>query len=331
MPFSEIQTNALAAKLNRKHVRTRKDVGKTLSYIEGWHAIAEANRIFGFGGWSRETLESNCVWQGTKQGRPACSYIARVRISVVSDGQRIVRDGSGAGQGQAACLGDAHEHALKEAETDATKRALVTFGNPFGLALYDREQRGVRGRRRKPKQVMTWRLSLGDGKAHEVFGDAVDFYAALRRALEATPTREAAQALFLENLDCLMQLRLMAPDLVNTCGQHYSEIIERLYAEHRQSLHDPQNGAGSLQKDGISIDKSKLVIGVPRRIRDKNHLSNVARQPCLVCGRKPSQAHHLTHMQPKAMGRKSSDEWTVPLCATHHRQLHDASRCCCFG
>jgi hypothetical protein len=70
------------------------------------------------------------------------------------------------------------------------------------------------------------------------------------------------------------------------------------------------------------IDKSALPISTPRRIRNKEHLRYVARQPCLICGRSPGQAHHLRFAQPRALGRKVSDEWVVPLCATHHRALH---------
>ena len=72
----------------------------------------------------------------------------------------------------------------------------------------------------------------------------------------------------------------------------------------------------------LAIDKSVLTIGVPRRHRNREHLRYVAQQPCLVCGRKPSDAHHLKYMQPRALGRKVSDEFTVPLCRIHHRLLH---------
>jgi hypothetical protein len=70
------------------------------------------------------------------------------------------------------------------------------------------------------------------------------------------------------------------------------------------------------------IDKSALPIGAARRIRDRDHLRYVAQQPCLICGRCPGHAHHLRFAQPRALGRKVSDEWVVPLCATHHRALH---------
>jgi hypothetical protein len=70
------------------------------------------------------------------------------------------------------------------------------------------------------------------------------------------------------------------------------------------------------------IEKSELTISEPRRHRDKAHLKFVASQPCLVCGRSPADAHHLRFTQPRAMGRKVSDEFTVPLCRTHHRENH---------
>jgi hypothetical protein len=70
------------------------------------------------------------------------------------------------------------------------------------------------------------------------------------------------------------------------------------------------------------IDKSKLTISEQRRHRDKAHLKFVASQPCLICERSPADAHHLRFTQPRAMGRKVSDEFTVPLCRTHHRDVH---------
>jgi len=70
------------------------------------------------------------------------------------------------------------------------------------------------------------------------------------------------------------------------------------------------------------IDKSKLTFGEPRRLRDKAHLKFVASQPCLICGRNPVDAHHLRFTQPRAMGLKVSDEFTVPLCRVHHRDVH---------
>jgi ERF superfamily protein len=76
--------------------------------------------------------------------------------------------------------------------------------------------------------------------------------------------------------------------------------------------------------DAVSwhIDKSSLALGEPRRYRDRAHLQFVSSQPCMLCGRQPSDAHHLRFAQPRALGRKVSDEFAVPLCRTHHRVLH---------
>jgi hypothetical protein len=58
------------------------------------------------------------------------------------------------------------------------------------------------------------------------------------------------------------------------------------------------------------------------RLRDKEHCKFVATQPCVICGRTPSEAHHIRCAQPRAIGRKVSDEYTVPVCRLHHRDLH---------
>ncbi len=150
--FSAEQITALSAPLDRAKVRQREQGRSSVSYLEGWQVIAEANRIFGFDGWQRETVALRCVNQSERTiGRDqkpgwGVTYTARVRISVSTTGQpALIREGCGAGHGIDTDLGQAHESALKEAETDAMKRALMTFGNPFGLALYDKQQREVTG------------------------------------------------------------------------------------------------------------------------------------------------------------------------------------------
>jgi hypothetical protein len=72
----------------------------------------------------------------------------------------------------------------------------------------------------------------------------------------------------------------------------------------------------------FGIDKSGLALSAPRRIRDRDHVKSVAKQPCLVCGRRPADAHHLRFAQSLAIGRKVSDEFTIPLCRGHHREVH---------
>ncbi|EAQ67886.1 hypothetical protein SynRS9909_01304 [Synechococcus sp. RS9909] len=147
--FSSRQRELLAAPLDRAKVRQREQGRMRVSYLEGWQVIAEANRIFGFDGWDRLTMDASCVAEHERPvGRERKSgwgvtYTARVRIVVIAGERCLIREGSGAGHGIDADLGLAHESALKEAETDATKRALMSFGNAFGLALYDKQQRQV--------------------------------------------------------------------------------------------------------------------------------------------------------------------------------------------
>jgi hypothetical protein len=92
------------------------------------------------------------------------------------------------------------------------------------------------------------------------------------------------------------------------------------------TVDDNPPASAPLQAEATSakIQKSELAISEPRRHRDKAHLKFVASQPCLVCGRSPADAHHLRFTQPRAMGRKVSDEFTVPLCRTHHRDNHSS-------
>ncbi|MEB3169945.1 MAG: RAD52 family DNA repair protein [Synechococcaceae cyanobacterium] len=150
--FTAEQVAALTAPLDRAKVKQREQGRGRVSYLEGWQVIAEANRIFGFDGWQRQTTSIHCVAQAERligrEQKPGwgVTYIARVRVTVaVHGGTPLIREGSGAGHGIDVDLGQAHESALKEAETDAMKRALMTFGNPFGLALYDKQQREVTG------------------------------------------------------------------------------------------------------------------------------------------------------------------------------------------
>ncbi len=144
MSFTPEQTALLSGPLDKANVATRTQGGTTLSYIAAWHAIAEANRIFGFGCWDRETVELRQLGEPRLvDGKNRVGYSARVRITVRAGDSVIVREGCGFGSGIDRDTDQAHESALKEAESDAMKRALMTFGNPFGLALYDKTQANV--------------------------------------------------------------------------------------------------------------------------------------------------------------------------------------------
>ena len=151
--FTSRQSALLADNLDPKVVK-KLTSGSKAQYIEGWHAIAEANRIFGFGAWDRELVrceETNrdlvdVMQNNAKAKQWRVGYLYTVRIIVHGpNGDVRKRDGTGFGTGYAKpeALGEAIESAAKEAETDAMKRALMTFGNPFGLALYDKSKSSV--------------------------------------------------------------------------------------------------------------------------------------------------------------------------------------------
>lgn len=152
MTFTDNMKAALAKPLDPRHVKPPAP-GKYGEYIEGWRVIDEANRIFGFDGWSRETVEMIEVCKAeTKIGRQQddgwmVGYRCKVRVTVLDHltdpPTHVVREGSAVGSGEARKLYDAVESAVKEAETDAMKRALMTFGNPLGLALYDKTKANV--------------------------------------------------------------------------------------------------------------------------------------------------------------------------------------------
>ena len=147
MEFSKEQVEKLNEPILAANVKEREagwgGKDNTLAYVEGYHVIAEANRIFGFGGWSSETIETTCV-----QNEPrAVSYIAKVRITVGD----VIREGTGTGHGNQTNHGNNHESAIKEAETDARKRAFMQFGNQFGLSLYNGKDKSWKENKEKPQ------------------------------------------------------------------------------------------------------------------------------------------------------------------------------------
>jgi hypothetical protein len=217
----------------------------------------------------------------------------------------------------------------KGAETDATKRALATFGNRFGLGLYDKEQNGVTGHRpRSPDQFAVYDSTgalFAEGLSPE------SFCGALRQMLEKSEGAPEIEALWSQNIAEMERLRLTRPNLRTAKGEHYSEVLARLVAERIDAFRPVSAGKSGVPSlplrpsriaPGGPVDKSALAIGPERRLRDKTHLKFIAKHPCLLCGRMPSHAHHLTFAQPRGLSLKVSDEFTVPLCAVHHDECH---------
>lgn len=256
--LSEKQLQQLRRKLNSQAIRTRNHNGREISYLEGWYVVSEANRIFGFDRWNRETLETRCIFGRDVQGTFVAAYIAKVRITILGGERSIIREAHGAGEGRGSSIGEAHEIALKASETDATKRALATFGRPFGLALYAGSQAA--------KQAKV---------AHR------------------EPDRPAT---------IVDPPSLTSPDQPSVFAGTSSP-----------------NGKADGDEGGVP---TAFLLPKTKRIRDRTHLRFIATQPCLVCGRQPADAHHLKFAQPRALGAKVSDEFTVPLCRGHHRELH---------
>jgi hypothetical protein len=183
-----------------------------------------------------------------------------------------------------------HDIALKAAETDATKRALATFGRPFGLELY-----------RKDKITSS------------ISSTAV-------ASVAASPPTQPRVGFHPDDLTPI-------PRPSNYYGRrHQNSMAEILRTDQDQATQHalPALPLAPEAPTSGKIDKSQLTIAEPKRLRDKAHLKFVASQACLVCGRQPSDPHHLRFAQPRAIGLKVSDEFTVPLCRGHHRQLHQA-------
>jgi hypothetical protein len=117
--------------------------------------------------------------------------------------------------------------------------------------------------------------------------------------------------------------------LKNQLSEGDAQTIETAFAAKLSQLGDTPP-AGRPATDGRDRVRSEpgstgdpiLPIGKPVRDRDRDHLRFVASQPCLVCGRGPSDAHHIKFAEQRAMGRRVSDKFTVPVCRLHHRELH---------
>jgi DNA recombination protein Rad52 len=340
MAFTDTQVRQLKAKLDPRHIRTRNSNGANLSYVEGWHAISEANRIFGYDAWDRRTIATTCVSTGVKGGYYQAAYIAKVRVTVRAGDVNIIREGSGTGEAVAPTPGQAHELAVKGAETDATKRALATFGNPFGLALYDREQAGVRKPRTAPASIVDkssagpWVLRSGGGAPIVSHDNSSDFVEALRQAMSDAHDVELLYEVWEQNIEtlravhrCTKEEAGIVPTLVGHLRACAVALVKRasngISHQAPKGILDDARGSGSVRH---KVDKSVLTIGEPKRIRCKEHLRYVASQPCLICGRSPSYAHHVRFAQPRGLGLKVSDEFTVPLCAIHHHHIHTTGK-----
>jgi hypothetical protein len=308
MSFSPTQIRKLQQALHPDSIRTRDVNGRQMHYIEGWHAIAEANRIFGFDSWNRETVENRCVLSRESKGVFHTVYIARVRITVRTPDSTIIREGYGTGDAQAPAAGEAHDKAIKTAETDATKRAFATFGKPFGLSLY------LGSRLKDAKPAIDRRRTLqrvgSNGRYHVAPHKVAPLDPALARIREPDPAFP------------ILALPAEGTDVAGSEAASANTMQLGDKPAEESSANRTIDLARTESIPGLSSSSEPMLIARNKRVRDMNHLRFVAEQPCLICNRTPSDAHHLKFAQPHALAKKVSDEFTVPLCRIHHRQLH---------
>ena len=276
--FTASQLKALLSKLDRARVQSREIGGRPIDYIEGWFAIAEANAIFGYGGWDREMAQFERVFERIQGKVTNCGYLARVRIRVRARGTVVIREGTGFGHAFASTPDEAHERALKAAETDATKRALATFGNRFGLGLYDKEQAGIGnalttangpddlkpGSSEPPANFV---LKTDEGKVLAEGLSPEAYCSGLRQMIEASGFAHELEALRSHNAPTMALLRETLPELKTPRGKHYADILDALIEERAralapvvadgEALHEAQTGKGGLgQPEPLSAPHS---------------------------------------------------------------------------
>ena len=238
-----------------------------------------------------------------------------MRLTVAAEGTTIIRKGHGTGEGRGMSPGEVHDIALKAAETDATKRALATFGKPFGLELY----RG--GRPITPQKSFPALPSISRNESGHAFNRDVQTASVPNQRVTASPP----VGFHPDDTTPIPRPSRFYGRRQDLVTRDRAQGRRSLSADIRPSVEDsivlPLSSPTLVP---APIDKSLLTLAEPKRLRDKAHLKFVASQSCLVCGRQPSDPHHLRFAQARAIGLKVSDEFTVPLCRGHHRELHQA-------
>ncbi len=225
--FSSKQLKRLNRPIDQAEIYSRKREGKEFTHITGWYAIAEANAIFGHAGWDRETILLERVFERARLEAVSCGYMARVRVTVRTAQGIVCREGTGFGHSCALQISDAHEYALKAAETDATKRALATFGARLGLSLYRQKAPRFSGSD-SANPVQGCSLFAADGSVLDDRLTAEGFASGLRQLIQQTEEVANVQSLMSYNEASLADLKDRFPKLVSRAGRHYSDILKRL-------------------------------------------------------------------------------------------------------
>jgi ERF superfamily len=212
-----------------------------------------------------------------------------------------------------------------DAKTDADQNAQYASGGSHGPSAADKSPHQIRahGRIRRPPQL--------DAE------QAVALRERLLAEVDKLQSADEAADWVHKNLPAKNALSVGDADLVEAHFRAKLETLESTSDANEQliipiqadlasrgmqlspSTESPTTAAATVSEGPISTRRAatKTI-----RLRDKEHCRFVASQPCLVCGRSPSEAHHIRFAQPRAMSRKVSDEYTVPVCRLHHRELH---------
>ena len=175
-----------------------------------------------------------------------------------------------------------------------------------------------------------WVLRSAAGLSVSSHDTPTAFIVALRRAMTETKDIELLYDLWEKNIEMLRAVHRSSkeepgvPQLVAHLRSCAIGLVKQVGTP--QDLEVPKLAKSDDPVARQIIDKSALAINEPKRIRSKEHLRYVATQPCVICGRLPSHAHHVRYAQRRGLGIKVSDEFTVPLCAIHHRQLHHTTK-----
>jgi hypothetical protein len=177
--------------------------------------------------------------------------------------------------------------------------------------------------------IGSWTLRSASGAEEASFDKPSEFAGALRKAMTEARDIELLFAIWEQNVETVRALNRslkqhalpksgIAPQLVS----HLKQCAIALVRPDNRAKGSEPTDVGSPKVARSKIDKSVLTFGEPKRIRCKEHLRFVASQPCLICGRVPSHAHHVRYAQSRGLSLKVSDEFTVPLCAIHHHHVH---------
>lgn len=136
--LTHAQYEQLLAPLNETRVAKRGQAGRQLSYLEAWDVKAHLNRIFGFGGWSADVIDSSLAFEDKGERNWDVGYKVTLRLTIHDiTGRDATYTEAAVGSAHLPQRGEAHDMAIKTAESDALKRAAINLGTQFGLSLYN--------------------------------------------------------------------------------------------------------------------------------------------------------------------------------------------------